>query len=445
MSTGSVLPPEVWSLTLHNLRDLKSQDELAYLWTTLRHVCRQLKTEVEGIFRMEHLPKTLLHVHKNAQVPRSTQNGDDRSVPSKIPQLRYDSLCRYDFDGVHTTNPLRAVFSVRLKSSGPKVVREMIKSIETKTGLGRMGEADKSRPGSRVRLFGSTVGLALVQVRGGLHDCTLPSLTRDRDKRAISLDWRDLFSRFFGEKRMIGRVLARALVSGFSVAPSPPEAQILDYGPVPAYRVSKLRPSLQALGQRDTKTVQSYLTDLQSRHNRICRLSDPVHMWIMTAGCMNSSSKKTIHSCRLRRRADQEIYLDDEGAANKAKIDAQKEAEWRQIVAMKEEHGQRLLTCDACRERNIQCIQQRNAYGMGSGGLEGGDVLVNLQVDDLMLSGQAPCITCAASKVRCEFKLAHLNRGMTRLIPGGPPEQAYQERMILLDQQGKQPTAFRPR
>ena len=55
------LPSEVWRITLHYLRDRKSQDELTYLWTTVRHVCRQFKEEMEEIFRMEHLPKTWLH------------------------------------------------------------------------------------------------------------------------------------------------------------------------------------------------------------------------------------------------------------------------------------------------------------------------------------------------------------------------------------------------
>lgn len=214
MLTSLSLPPEVWSLTLRNFRDLRSQNELVYLWTTVRHVCRQFKIEVEDIFRMEHLPKTFLlgnnYVHD--------QDCNGRSAPPTDPQYRYDSSCRFAFDGVHSTYPTRAVFSIYQKQFGSKVVREIIKDIETRTGPGRMGEADKNRPGSRVRLFENTAGLAVVQIRGGLHDCMLPSLTMERGKQAMSLDWRDLFTRFFGEKRMMDRVLKNAAVSDITVA-----------------------------------------------------------------------------------------------------------------------------------------------------------------------------------------------------------------------------------
>lgn len=450
MSTGPSFPPELWTIVLHNIRDLKSQDELTYLWTTVRQVCRQFKTEIEDIFRTEHLPKTFLHVHKHAQAPHSTQDGDDRSVPSKVPQLRYDSLRRFGFDGVHTIRPSSAVFSVHLTSIGatsigPNVVKGMIKGIEAKTGPGQLGEADKTQSGSRVRLFENTAGLAVVQIRGGLHDCTLPSSTMDRGKRAISLDWRDLFTRFFGEKRMMDKVLGRAAVSDLTAAPSPLEARCLDYGPVPAYRLCKLRPALQASGQIDIEALQSYATDLQARYYRICHLSDPVHMWIITAGSMKSSSDSSTHSCQTRRKADQEIHLDDEGVPNTAKMEAQKEVEWGHVAAMKKENNRRGMTCDACRETDVQCKRKYDVYSMGLGSLEGEDALEEKQVDDLMLGGQAPCITCTAGNLRCEFNLADLNRGISRLIAGGPPERAYQERLMHLVQQGKQPTVSWPR
>lgn len=65
MSSAPYFPPEIWSLALQNLRDRKSQDELTYLWTTLRHVSRQFKEEIEEIFRTEHLPKVLLYLHSS--------------------------------------------------------------------------------------------------------------------------------------------------------------------------------------------------------------------------------------------------------------------------------------------------------------------------------------------------------------------------------------------
>lgn len=56
-------PPEIWSITTQNFRRLKSPDELTYLWTTVRHVSKQFKEEVEDIFSTEHLSMTWLHVN----------------------------------------------------------------------------------------------------------------------------------------------------------------------------------------------------------------------------------------------------------------------------------------------------------------------------------------------------------------------------------------------
>ena len=61
MSSRPHFPPEIWGLTLHNLRERKGQDDLQYLWTEVRHVSKQFREEIEEIFRIEHLPKTWLH------------------------------------------------------------------------------------------------------------------------------------------------------------------------------------------------------------------------------------------------------------------------------------------------------------------------------------------------------------------------------------------------
>ena len=60
MSSCPSFPPEIWNLTLRNLRERKSQADLQYLWTEVRHVSKQFQQEIEEIFRTEHLPKTLL-------------------------------------------------------------------------------------------------------------------------------------------------------------------------------------------------------------------------------------------------------------------------------------------------------------------------------------------------------------------------------------------------
>lgn len=50
------LLPELWSITLGNLRDRKRQTDLTYLWTVVRHVSTLFKKEVEKIFIEEHVP-----------------------------------------------------------------------------------------------------------------------------------------------------------------------------------------------------------------------------------------------------------------------------------------------------------------------------------------------------------------------------------------------------
>ena len=62
MSFHLHFPPELWSLVIQNLRCRKSPEDLTYLWTTVRHVSRQFREEIDYLFLIEHLPKTWLHV-----------------------------------------------------------------------------------------------------------------------------------------------------------------------------------------------------------------------------------------------------------------------------------------------------------------------------------------------------------------------------------------------
>ena len=78
MAFALLLPPEVWGITLDCLRDHQSQEELIYLRTTVRQVCRQFKTMIEEIFRQEHLPKVWIRVNY-----RKSANG----IPVNRPQM----------------------------------------------------------------------------------------------------------------------------------------------------------------------------------------------------------------------------------------------------------------------------------------------------------------------------------------------------------------------
>ena len=80
-------------------------------------------------------------------------------------------------------------------------------------GPGRLSEADKSVPGSRIPVFDSPVGMFVVQLRGSVGDCALPVLNIASRRHEVSFDWRDLFDQFFGEQKLAKAVLHDALVS----------------------------------------------------------------------------------------------------------------------------------------------------------------------------------------------------------------------------------------
>lgn len=135
-------------------------------------------------------------------------------------RCRDEELCRFDFAGLDSKFPARANFiSYREDVNYPTSANIMstrqtnFQPIMQLAGPGRLGEAEKGKVGSRIRLYENTVGLGLVQIRGGLDDCAMPSLGIDPRKRVISLEWKDLFTRFFGGKMMADRVLEQAPVS----------------------------------------------------------------------------------------------------------------------------------------------------------------------------------------------------------------------------------------
>jgi len=133
-------------------------------------------------------------------------------------QRRYEEmckfgLCRFDFAGLDPSFSGRANFTFYNEDVNLGWSHARLKDIKHLAGPGRLGEADKGKLGSRMRLYENTAGLGLVQVRGGLDDCAMPILGIDPKKRVISLEWKDLFTRFFGGKMVAARVLGQAPVS----------------------------------------------------------------------------------------------------------------------------------------------------------------------------------------------------------------------------------------
>ena len=63
-------------MTIDNMRDCKSQAELAYLWITVRRVSKQFESAVEKLFREEHLGKTWIFANSGTWFrPTSAEAG----------------------------------------------------------------------------------------------------------------------------------------------------------------------------------------------------------------------------------------------------------------------------------------------------------------------------------------------------------------------------------
>ena len=126
------------------------------------------------------------------------------------------------FAELREAEPGRAVFTLQHGSDDPNDPANMyegaiFRHMREKGGLGPMGEGDKYRPSDRRRVFGesqgwgpprpipifepvATEGMFVVQVRAGLNDCAVPGLKIDQEKREISFNWIELFSRMFSER-----------------------------------------------------------------------------------------------------------------------------------------------------------------------------------------------------------------------------------------------------
>ena len=126
-----------------------------------------------------------------------------------------------NFVKIHSMYPGRAVFSLDSGSTRGQgrlpgnltYRRKTFKRLRDAVGPGRLGEADDSVPGSRTRLFESPAGMFVIQVRGSVGDCALPALNIDSAMHEVTFQWRGLFSRFFGGRKVATAVLNDAPVS----------------------------------------------------------------------------------------------------------------------------------------------------------------------------------------------------------------------------------------
>lgn len=229
--------------------------------------------------------------------------------------------------------------SLRQEHGDAKWRCALFQHLRDNAGLGRMGEADRSKSGGRLRLFEHSSGLFVVQIRGGLNDCVVPGLSIDQQKGELSFEWRDLFARFFEEKKMVECVLKDAQVglegpsrqtehgadtiqAGESkhLSLSSEQSNQIPY-PITSGGISQIKLSLRAAAQSDIETRYRYRWEQEQERSRFRRLRNPVQTWKDIVGSRESDTRMSISRCRVRRNADEEANVEDEGAINEARID----------------------------------------------------------------------------------------------------------------------------
>ena len=266
-------------------------------------------------------------------------------------------------------------------------------------GTGRLGRINTSGPKSRLRMYDNTRGIFLTQVRGGLRDCAMPSLTIEPKKHKISVDWKDLFTQFFGEKNMAKETLSQPSAKEL-MGLHPP----FSIDPISESHLAGVTPSLQALARSDMEILQRNIMEEQVDRNRYHRLLRPAQWWSLAVGSTNTggTSRNLVDHCRIRRKADQLVNLDEDGDVIETNVNSARDSAQSAATARNHEVQRKAKTCDQCRELNIVCARQNGAIS---------------------------CNSCVASNLQCHEELATLHRNISSARP-----RAYHIQLMLMRQ-----------
>lgn len=109
--------------------------------------------------------------------------------------------------------------------------------------------------------------------------------------------------------------------------------------------INQLKPSLQALAESDRDRWCYNKREDNECHRQLQCFFNPVQTWTEIAAGTPRDARLSLQGCRLRRMADREIDIDDEGAINQARIDweverkevaeAERSYEWRKIIMVR--------------------------------------------------------------------------------------------------------------
>ncbi len=375
------------------------------------------------------------------------------------PDFKFD--LKFSFKHSKPEHPERAAFSFYPSPQmrpPPYCATRILRNLRNEAILGAGGLAKQTRPASRLRTIESSTGLFIIQVRGGLNDSAVTKLHIDVKNGEVSFEWKELFKHFFREKSFIAAVPeTRPVPFPFlfyyhrtdSTQISNSTADEKSLGSVEkratvenrqtmifpwAYNgIAQLKPSLQALAKSDKDRWCQFRREDNEFGQRLQELRNPVQTWTDIGAGNPRDAKLSLQSCRSRRKADQEIDIDDEGAVNQARIDWEVEGKQVADVVRSETWNKTIMVCsnrrdspvgrltiqdcDCCREMDITCDSR----------------------------SPNPCNSCISHSTECEWSLAVFN-GWNNSVPpamwgsntvGNHALQDYQMQLMLLEQQKK--------
>ncbi|TVY93832.1 hypothetical protein LAWI1_G000740 [Lachnellula willkommii] len=165
---ASYLPPEIWIRTLKNF---DQENDLPELWMNYRHICKPFQSAIDSIFIEKHLPKTWIRWSLGEM------------YSNEIGKVILDTEFKFHALSEDKTT---AIFQGDIGEDFRDEVRSRLK--------GRIQET------TNAHAYTITEPSHTVQVHRDVNDSPLPDLTFDAENIHLSLNWRELYTRFYGEE-----------------------------------------------------------------------------------------------------------------------------------------------------------------------------------------------------------------------------------------------------
>lgn len=111
--------------------------------------------------------------------------------------------------------------------------------------------------------------------------------------------------------------------------------------------INRIKPSLQALAESDRDQWCHNKRQDNECQRRIQCFFNPVQTWTGIATGTPGEARLSLQSCQLRRMADLEIDIDDEGAVNQARIDWEVEGQKVAEAERTNEWNRKTMVCSS--------------------------------------------------------------------------------------------------